>query len=156
MSMSRPAQKGLGYEHRGALPIAGTLNEGIDQAMDAGQMSDLSQRVLIVDDEPGLLDAMETAFRRAGRNVVAARTFEEARSRLLAEDFHCLITDVRLGAFNGIQLAVIARNRSPKMGIIVFSGFDDAVLREEAAHLGASYLVKPVTAEHLLQLVDAC
>jgi YesN/AraC family two-component response regulator len=63
---------------------------------------------------------------------------------------------VRLGAFNGIQLAVIARDRNPDLGIIIFSGFDDPVLREEATHVGACYLVKPVTAERLLQLVDAC
>jgi DNA-binding response OmpR family regulator len=112
--------------------------------------------VLIVEDQAALLEGMVTAFERAGRDVVATRTFEEARTRLLSENFHCLITDVRLGAFNGLQLAVIARDKSPKMGIIVFSGFDDPVLREEAAHLGASYVVKPVSAEHLMQLMDAC
>jgi DNA-binding response OmpR family regulator len=110
------------------------------------------RRVLIVDDEPGLLDAMTTAFQRAGRNVVGCRTFEAAREKLLAEEFHCLITDVRLGAFNGLQLAVIARNRTPDVAIIVFSGFDDPVLRDEALHLGARYLVKPVSAERLLEL----
>lgn len=115
-----------------------------------------TRRVLIVEDQAALLEGMVTAFERAGRDVVATRTFEEARSRLLSENFHCLITDVRLGAFNGLQLAVIARDKNPAMGIIVFSGFDDPVLREEAAHLGASYVVKPVSAEHLMQLMDAC
>ena len=110
-------------------------------------------RVLLVDDEPALLDAMRQAFEGAGRDVVACRSFEEARSRLLSEDFDAMVTDVRLGAFNGIQLAVIARDRNRSMAIVVFSGFDDPVLREEAAHLGATYVVKPVTAEHLLELM---
>jgi DNA-binding response OmpR family regulator len=112
-----------------------------------------NQRVLIVDDEPGLLDAMTMAFSRAARDVVACRTFEEARDRLLAEDFDVMLTDVRLGAFNGLQLAVIARDQDREMGIIVFSGYDDPVLRAEAASLGASYLVKPVSAEQLLELM---
>lgn len=109
------------------------------------------KRVLIVDDEPALLDALRSALERAGHDVVACRTFEDAREELLAEEFDALITDVRLGAFNGIQLAVIARDRAPGMRIVVFSGFDDPVLREEAASLGASYLIKPITAERLLE-----
>ena len=113
-------------------------------------------RVLVVDDEPTLVDAITMAFEEAGREVVGCRTFEEARHRLLDEDFGCLIADVRLGAYNGLQLAVIARGRNPKMGIIIFSGFDDPVLREEAEHLNARYVIKPVTSEALMALVDAC
>lgn len=112
-----------------------------------------AQRVLIVDDEPALLEGMRLSFENAGRHVVACRSFEDARGRLLAEDFDAMVTDVRLGAFNGIQLAVIARDRNRTMTIVVFSGFDDPVLREEASHLGAAYVVKPVSAEHLLELM---
>ena len=115
-----------------------------------------AQRVLLVEDEPGLLDAMKMSFERAGKDIVACRSFEEARKTLLAEDFRCLLTDVRLGAYNGLQLAVIARSKSPDMRIIVFSGYDDPVLREEAAHLGAIYLIKPVGSERLLELIEDC
>jgi NtrC-family two-component system response regulator AlgB len=113
-------------------------------------------RILLVEDEPGLLEAIRLSFEGVGRDIVACRTFEEARDRLLQDQFQCLITDIRLGAFNGLQLAVIARDRSPDMGIIVFSGFDDPVLRDEAAQLGATYLVKPVSSEQLLQIADNC
>ncbi len=122
--------------------------------MNSKAASERLQRVLIVDDEPNLLEAIRVAFERAHREVVACRTFEEAREKVLTEDFDCLITDVRLGAFNGLQLAVMARDRNREIGIIVFSGFDDSVLREEAEHLGATYLVKPVSSERLLQFVD--
>ena len=112
-------------------------------------------RVLIVDDEPALLDALRTALRRSGCDVTACRTFEDAREQLLTDDFDVLVTDVRLGAFNGIQLAVIARDKSRTMKIIVFSGYDDPVLKAEAARLGGTYMLKPVTAEMLLQQI-AC
>lgn len=113
-----------------------------------------TRRILVVDDEPSLLDAVRYAFERAGLEVVACRSFEDARARILSEDFDALVTDVRLGAFNGLQLAVIARNRLPNLGIVVFSGFDDPVLREEASGLGAAYLVKPVTGERLLEELE--
>ena len=122
--------------------------------MDSETSSARPHRVLVVDDDPGQLDGMATVFERSAREVVACGTFEEARNRLLTEEFHCLVTDVRLGAFNGLQLAVIARDRNQEMAIVVFSGFDDPVLREEAAHLGAKYLLKPLNPEQLLDLTE--
>jgi two-component system response regulator YesN len=110
-----------------------------------------SQRILVVDDEPALLDAIKIAFERAGHEVVACRSFEDARARVLSERFDAIVTDVRLGAFNGLQLGVIARDKDPSLGIIVFSGYDDPVLRAQALDLGAIYLVKPVTGERLIE-----
>ena len=132
--------------------VATTTARGL---MESGSTSVHPQRVLIVDDEPSLADAMKMAFERAGRYVVASRTFEDARNKLLTEDFDVLITDVRLGAFNGLQLAVIAHEQRPATRIIVFSGFDDPVLRQEATQLGAMYLVKPVSADQLLKVMGA-
>jgi len=121
--------------------------------MDPELPSAHNQCVLVVDDEPALLEGMEMAFAQAGLEVVSCRTFETAREKLLTGHFDVMVTDVRLGAFNGLQLAVIAHDKHPDMKIIVFSGFDDPVLRSEAARLGAIYVVKPVSSEHLLRLM---
>jgi DNA-binding response OmpR family regulator len=132
----------------------GIAMSGLEQqSMEADAPSIQRQRVLVVEDQAALLEAVTMAFTRAGRDVVSCRTFEEAREHLLTGPFDALLTDVRLGAFNGLQLAVMARDRHPQMKIIVFSGFDDPVLREEARQLGASYVVKPVGAERLLELL---
>lgn len=112
-----------------------------------------SKRLLIIDDDLSLLDALERALTAGGLDVVAHTTFEGARHALRSQQFDALLTDVRLGAFNGIQLAVVARDSYPDMQIIVFSGFDDPVLRGEAEQIGATYLVKPVTAEELIRLL---
>jgi DNA-binding NtrC family response regulator len=112
-------------------------------------------RVLIVDDDALLLEALERAFRDAGEEVVTHTSFEGARSALASDRFDALITDIRLGAFNGIQLAVIARDTHPSTKLVVFSGFDDPVLRDEAEHLGAVYVVKPVASTELLQLLKS-
>ena len=113
------------------------------------------RRVLMVDDEPALLDGFRIAFKRAGWPVATSGSFEDARKKLLEEKFDVLITDVRLGPFNGLQLAIIARDRDPEVGIIVFSGYDDPVLQAEAAHLGAHYLVKPVGFDQLLEAIES-
>jgi DNA-binding NtrC family response regulator len=111
--------------------------------------------ILIVEDEVPLLDAIVRAFREAGRPVVACSTFEEGRQALRAQRFAGLLTDVRLGAFNGIQLAVIARDLQPETKLIVYSGFDDPVLRAEAERIQALYVLKPITAAQLLELLES-
>ena len=63
-----------------------------------------------------------------------------------------MIIDVRLGAFNGLQLISTGEVRIPA---VVVTGFDDPVLRADAQGFGASYLVKPVSPPALLSLIEA-
>jgi len=115
-----------------------------------------SRQILLVEDDGALLEALTRALETdEEQEVTACGTFEEARRRLREQSFDVLLTDVRLGAFNGIQLAVLAKDVNPATQLIVFSGFDDDVLRAEAAHLGAVYLVKPVYAAQLRELISS-
>jgi ActR/RegA family two-component response regulator len=111
--------------------------------------------ILIVEDDVMLLEAVERGFREAGWGVLACSTFEEGREALRTQCFAGLLSDVRLGAFNGLQLAIVARDLRPDMKIIVYSGFDDPVLRAEAERIHAIFLVKPISSAQLLQLFEA-
>ena len=64
-----------------------------------------------------------------------------------------LLTDLRLGAYNGLQLALLVREVHPDVAVVVLSGYDP-VLRKEAAQCGARYLHKPITSEDLLRHLD--
>ena len=107
-------------------------------------------RVLVVDDDPDLLRVFEKAFVRSGLDPVVHDTFEGARGALQIGTFDALVTDVRLGAYNGLQLAIVAQAHHPSIRIIVLSGFDDPVLRGEAERLGATFYPKPVSVSLLL------
>ena len=61
-----------------------------------------------------------------------------------------LITDIRLGAFNGLQLLIGA---TPPVPAIVITGFDDAVLAATARQHGADYLLKPLDFDALMEAV---
>jgi hypothetical protein len=63
-----------------------------------------------------------------------------------------LVTDARLGDFNGLHLAIVGRSRRPTLVAIVL-GAPDSVLAKEAELHGASYLEQPVTEEELLARV---
>jgi two-component system, response regulator YesN len=109
--------------------------------------------VLIVDDDRDLLYLLTQAFQNAGYSVVGASDFASARISLRTHRLTGLLTDVRLGEYNGIQLALLARELHPSIKVVVFSGFDDPVLREEAERVGAPFVVKPVSSEVLINLL---
>jgi DNA-binding response OmpR family regulator len=132
------------------IPSTAQRKIGKDAMNDTG-----CRRILLVDDDAMVLEAVQTGLTSAGEDVLACGTFEAARAALRSKHFDVLLTDVRLGAFNGLQLAVIAREVQPLIRIVVFSGFEDSVLRREAMAVDATYLVKPVSLRQLALVLDA-
>ena len=112
----------------------------------------MAKKVLLVEDDDANRALLARLIRNAGYDVVSARTFQEGRLLLRSEHPDLLITDVRLGAFNGLQLIVGAAEKTPT---IVLTAFADAVIEAETRKAGARYLVKPVPAQTLLQTVRA-
>ena len=108
-------------------------------------------RVLIVDDDEVYLDGMKELLEEAGYEVFLATSFEDGRQKLRDRAPDLLIIDVRLGAFNGLQLISTGQLHIPA---IVVTGFDDTVLRADAGGFGASYLVKPIKPSALLALIQ--
>jgi len=108
--------------------------------------------VLLVDDEPEVVHVLRAVLESAGYRTVAATSFEDGK-RLLADTPppDVLITDVRLGMFNGLQLAVL---RPPTTAVIVISGFLDRTLEAETRRLGGVYMLKPVPAKQLIETVE--
>jgi DNA-binding response OmpR family regulator len=108
-------------------------------------------RILIVDDDHAYVAGVTEYLDAHGFEVIAAQSFEDAKRALATSGPQLVIVDVRLGAFNGLQLLSTGRVKVPA---IVVTGFDDPVLRAEAAAFGAQYLVKPIVPSALLTLVQ--
>ena len=109
--------------------------------------------VLIVDDDRQVLSLVNQWLTRAGFVVVACDSFEAAKRQLAVQTPDVLIADIRLGAFNGLQLAILAKERAPQTIAFVMSAFDDASLRREALLCGAEFLPKPFTREQVVSAV---
>jgi len=92
---------------------------------------------------------MERWLRRAGFETECASTFETARPRLTVGSPDVLISDVYLGEYNGLHLAIVGRDRRPNLVAIVI-GPPDPFLAKEAGHHGATYLNEPATEDALL------
>jgi DNA-binding NtrC family response regulator len=109
--------------------------------------------VLLVDDDRAVLNLVEQWLTSAGYAVVACDRFETAKQRLEDGVPDVLITDVRLGAFNGLQLVILAKEQGPRTAAVVMSAYDDPTLRKEASQCGAGYLNKPCTRDQVLAAV---
>lgn len=110
--------------------------------------------ILIVEDDRELLGWMVELLGHAGYRVTGAATFEAGKRALTAAPPDLLITDVRLGAFNGLQLAFRARAANAGLPIIVMTGYTDPALRAEAEQLPAVHLEKPFDSTAILRLVS--
>jgi DNA-binding response OmpR family regulator len=111
--------------------------------------------LLIVDDDVSVLTVLSRYLADSGFRVASSSVFEDAKEHISTACPDVVITDVRLGAFNGLQLAILARAVRPDTLVVVFSGFDDPVLKEEARRIGAAYLLKPVSGLQLLNQLSA-
>ncbi len=115
----------------------------------------MSHVVLIAEDDAATLTGLAGYLRGAGFSVIPLPTFLEARRIMPFAKPDVVVADVRLGEYNGLQLAVQARALDPSPAIIVTSGFDDPVLKAEAERLGATFLLKPFDPSRLLELISS-
>jgi DNA-binding response OmpR family regulator len=109
---------------------------------------------LVVDDEPAVTSLVGTWLGEAGYHVTAATNYKSAVIEMKSQHLDAIVVDVRLGEFNGLQLALNARRQNPDVRIVVISGWDDPVLKRQAEDCGAAYLSKPFTAPELLAAVQ--
>jgi DNA-binding response OmpR family regulator len=111
--------------------------------------------ILIVDDDPQTLAGLVALVEHAGHSALGASDYAEGRRLLAQIPVDLLIVDVRLGAYNGLQLVVFARSLPTPPPAIVTSGFEDHVLEEEARHLNAPFLLKPIDPPQLLAQIQS-
>ena len=109
-------------------------------------------RVLLVDDEPALLEIMAEVLQEAGFTVETAKDGLQALARIEASEPEVVVADVEMGVMSGYELC--RRVRPPAAIRSRSCSAPDAarpILRVEGLQAGADdYLVKPVTSEELI------
>jgi DNA-binding response OmpR family regulator len=108
---------------------------------------------LIVEPLPSLAAPLAAVLSSAGCHVTAVGRYEEARHVLDSSPPTVLVTEIRLGAFNGLQLVLRGKAVRPRLAAIAMSAIDDPVLRSEAEQLGATFIKKPIAELELLAAI---
>src|SRR5215831_18081562 len=114
--------------------------------------------ILVVDDDPLLLTAVEVLLEGPNRIIVKAETGQDALRHLLREDFAVILLDVRMPQLDGYETAALIRQRgrSRYTPIIFLSGIDtlDTDVVRGLTSGAVDYLVKPVVPEILTNKVS--
>jgi DNA-binding response OmpR family regulator len=103
-------------------------------------------RTLVVDDEKGVRFFLEETLRRAGHEVVAATSGEEALERLRETPFDLAIVDLKLGGrIDGLRVLEAVRWRWPATAVIILTAHGSLDSALAAIREGVDgYLLKPV------------
>jgi DNA-binding NtrC family response regulator len=110
-------------------------------------------RVLIVDDDPALLQALPQALqlRMAEVTVETADSAAAALDRIAARDYDAIVTDIKMPGMDGLALLAEIRRRQPDTPILIITGHGEYDLSVRALRGGAyDFIQKPIDRDHFV------
>jgi len=112
--------------------------------------------ILVVDDEKGIRDLLELMLIREGYDVSLAEDGEKACRLIEARSFDLVVTDIRLGDIDGIEVLRKAKAKGSDMPVIMISAFSSAETAVEAMKEGAyDYIPKPFNIAEFKRIVKS-
>lgn len=108
--------------------------------------------LLLVDDEPNILKALERMLRRAGYDVFTAQSGAAGLQILANHDCPLILTDFRMPEMNGAEFLRLARKVAPQSVALMLSGYADvqSVIEVLNEGLALKFLQKPWLEQTLL------
>ena len=101
-------------------------------------------RILIVDDESIVCERLKAFLESDGHRVETLVDPAEAMRRLETEDFDIVISDIRMGEIDGIQLMEKVFQKSNRTKVIMITGYATLELARESLTKGAfDFIAKP-------------
>ena len=111
-------------------------------------------KVLVVEDEPIIRNALKRLLERHDYEVQEAGSVQEAKEHDLRK-FDVIISDLAMPEVNGLELLRRTRVKTPQTPFIIFSAYGDTETAVEAMREGAfDFIEKPFKAERLRMVVE--
>lgn len=117
-------------------------------------MSESQHKLLCVDDELQILNALRRCLRKEPYSLYTASSGKEAIELLAKENIQVVVTDFRMPEMNGLELAQFIKTKYPDIQIIILSGYTDTNTMNDnlilnLAKEGFHYIFKPWDDEKL-------
>ncbi len=113
-------------------------------------------RILVIEDEPGIVDFLERGLRSYGFEVESAVDGIRGTERALSEPFDLVVLDVMLPLRSGLEVLDDVRTRRPALPVIILTARGDVEDRVNGLDAGAiDYLTKPFSLSELAARIRA-
>ncbi len=110
----------------------------------------MDERVLVLDDEPSVLDVLSQLLKQLGRPCDVTESAFEALGWLETQRYALLITDIRMPEMNGIDVVERAKALDEELAIIIITAYADVSDAVQALRSGADdYVLKPFNLNEL-------
>uniref|UniRef100_A0A7C4GGM3 Response regulator n=1 Tax=candidate division WOR-3 bacterium TaxID=2052148 RepID=A0A7C4GGM3_UNCW3 len=111
-------------------------------------------RVLLVDDNPGLLETLSDILAAAGFDVTPCQSCAEAREHIQTDGWDAVVLDIVLPEGNGIELLRLGLKTIPDTRFVLITAYTDSTLVDDARAAGAKHILhKPLDPERLLNIL---
>jgi len=122
--------------------------------MKAGEETNV-YRLLLVEDDPEILNLLRDMLRFKGHRVVAVTDGEKALELIDSSDFDLVLTDLGMPVISGWEIARRAKEKNPKLPVVMITGwgaqYEDADLASRGVDL---MLAKPLSWDKLLSSIE--
>ncbi|HUU49595.1 MAG TPA: sigma-54 dependent transcriptional regulator [Nitrospinota bacterium] len=111
--------------------------------------------ILVIDDEAGMRAAIRETLIRVGYDVTTASNGFEAISKLKENNFHLVLTDMKMPRMNGLEVLRKVKKQIPHLPVIMITAYGTIDTAVEAMKEGAfDYIIKPFSTEKLESVVN--
>ncbi|MBD3609436.1 MAG: response regulator [Gammaproteobacteria bacterium] len=149
---------GYGTRMRVLIPVKDGLQGSAEQASLEDELAVLSNRhLVVVDDELAVASYMQEMFRLHGANVRAFTSGNDALAycQVNTTPVDLLITDLQMPGMSGIELTRELRDQGFKMAVLVCTGYEDILSREQMKSLNIfGELQKPIERQQMLAIIQ--
>jgi len=112
-------------------------------------------RILVIDDEAVVKELLARVLGRAGHEVVAVSSGEEALREIAKDRFDLLIIDKNMPGMGGLEVMRLVRQHEPRLRAILVTAYPTKESEAEAKALGIhAYVVKPFGIVSMIATVD--
>ena len=112
--------------------------------------------ILVIEDEPGIVDFLERGLKAQGFEVRAELDGERGLDRALRDRVDLLVLDLLLPSLSGLEVLAAVHEAKPELPVIVLTALDDVEQRVAGLDAGAAdYLTKPFSLHELAARVRA-
>ena len=111
-------------------------------------------RILVIDDDPAVVDTLVTLLGEDGYGISSAVTSDEGLKLFILSQPDLVLLDIALPGMNGIDMLKRIRSIAPTARVVMVSGTADVMLARQALELGAlAYVDKPFDLAYLKRVV---